>query len=363
MKLIKKVDICNFRGFSKLELRDLNKINLFFGKNNSGKSSVLEAIFLIVGMSNPTLPESIFRFRGGNIRTGEDFKFLFHKLKFSNKPELKCVFSDFSERSLILNPLYKQNIYSETKNQKIIDEKISLDVSTASPNVTGLELQFSSRQRNKPKQAFKSSIVFNPPEIIQTQANNYKEDMHAVFISSSGNNDINALARYSDIVKRKKGDLILKALQKIDPNIEYIHPLPDGVYFSYRNIEELVPISLAGDGVRRYFNIVTTIADKPDSIILIDEIENGLHYSAHLLLWESIFSISKEFNVQLFISTHSIETLKSLKAVLEEECNIKDQENLSVYTIADTKKEGTKAYKYSYTGFRDAIETETELRS
>ncbi|MDA3894001.1 MAG: AAA family ATPase [Salinivirgaceae bacterium] len=361
MKQLNNITIRNFRGFENIKVDGFNQINLFIGRNNSGKTTILESIFLLIGMSNPALPENINRLRGLNIKDANEFKYLFHKLKFSNKPEFECIFDDFSERKLVLNPIFKKNINTEKINKKVKSDEFAIDASTSSPLITGLELDFSSRERQKPKKPFKSSIIFNPPEISHNINNVYKEELHAVFVT--GNSDeSNALSRFSEIVKRKKGQIILDALQKIDPNIESIHPLPDGLYFSYYDIEELMPSNIAGDGVRKFLNIVTTLAERKNSVVLIDEIENGLHYSAHKQLWASIITISKEFNVQLFISSHNIETLNCLKELLEES-NYQDfQKKLCVYTISHTKKIGVKAYKYTFEGFKDAIETETEIR-
>jgi AAA15 family ATPase/GTPase len=141
-----------------------------------------------------------------------------------------------------------------------------------------------------------------------------------------------------------------------------ILPMPNGIFLGYENMEELIPINLAGDGVRKYINIITTLAEKQNGIVLIDEIENGLHYTAHKLLWESVLQIAETFNIQLFITTHNIETLKYLKETLEKGKFTYLQKETSVFYLAHIQKAGMKAYKYSFEGFSDAIENETEIR-
>jgi len=234
MNLLNSIKIRNFRGFDNLQIDGFSEINLLIGKNNSGKSSLLEAFFLLIGMSNPMLPENINRLRGLNIKNADEFKYLFYKLDFNNKPEFECSFSDTTVRKLTLNPIFTKTAITEGLNTKTTTDEISIDASTASPKVTGLELEFYLKQRHDSKKNYKSSIVFNPPEIIQNQNKKYNEELHAVYIAGNSK-DITALARYSEIVKRKKGDIILKALRKIDSNIESIHALPDGIFFSYKN--------------------------------------------------------------------------------------------------------------------------------
>ncbi|MCT4613470.1 MAG: AAA family ATPase [Marinifilaceae bacterium] len=359
MALIKSINIKNYRGFDSLEIDDFGHVNILIGNNNSGKSTILESIFLTIGMSNPSLPDNVNRFRGLNIKSADEFKFLFHKLKINNNPEFKIVFQDESSRHLKLNPIFKKA--SSGSKQPTKTEDIIMDASTASPNMTGLELEFSLKKPQTQKKNYKSSIIFNFPEIIQNQNKEYKEEAHAVFLTGNSS-EVNALARYSEIVKKKKGDIVLNALQKIDSNIESIHPLPDGLYFGYKDIDELIPSNISGDGVRKFLSIVTTIAEKPNSFILIDEIENGLHYSAHKSIWESIITISKEFNTQLFVTSHNLETLTCLKEILELQKYKDNQEDLRVYTVTHTKKAGVKTYKYTYNGFKNAIENQTELR-
>lgn len=142
-----------------------------------------------------------------------------------------------------------------------------------------------------------------------------------------------------------------------------IKVLPDGIYLDMEGIDELVQINAAGDGIRRFLNIVSTIANLESKIVLIDEIENGLHYSAYKLLWQSILVISEVTNVQLFITTHSMETLKCLNEILREESNAKYRDWVNSYTIANTKLKGFQTYRYNYEGFTNAIENEIEIRS
>jgi AAA15 family ATPase/GTPase len=97
MVLLKNLNIANFRGFDALEIEGLSKINLFIGQNNSGKTSVLEALFLLAGMSNSALPSNINGFRGLNMLSPKQLKYLFHKLKLENKPSLKGTFNDDPE--------------------------------------------------------------------------------------------------------------------------------------------------------------------------------------------------------------------------------------------------------------------------
>jgi predicted metal-dependent hydrolase len=73
-------------------------------------------------------------------------------------------------------------------------------------------------------------------------------------------------------------------------------------------------------------------------------------------------NLSKEFNSQLFITTHSLETLKALKEVLEDEKNKDMRDEVKAINIVHTKKAGIKAYNYGFKSFKTMIDTETEIR-
>jgi AAA15 family ATPase/GTPase len=349
MATLKHLTITNFRGFDSLEINDFSKVNLFVGKNNTGKTSILESIFLSIGMSNSMLPNMINQIRGLNTGDAKHLRYLFYGLKMENKPSFRAKFTDNSDRILNLEAKYTQN------------ESISNTSSASTPELIGLDLNFRELKGNKQSINRKSSLTFDKNIINQAMPRDYTEKLHAVFVADK--NDLATLTRFSDMIKRKADNSILENLQKFDNNIRDIKTLPDGIYFDVKNVEELVPSNVMGDGIRRFLSIVTAVYERDNSFVCIDEIENGLHYSAYKLLWNSLLSFSSQNNVQLFITTHNIETLACLKSVLEERQFESMQEYSKVFTISRTLNSGHKAYRYSFDGFKDAIEFDTEIRN
>ena len=287
-----------------------------------------------------------------------NLKYLFHNVSLSNKPKFSATFNDKSNRSLSLTPLYK----GEGDKDKLYSEGFLSSSIITTDQINGLQLEYETKQFHTLNQSFKSSINYSENGgIVQKIDSKYKENINAIFITS----DLkiaNVLSEYSDLVKRKMDTEVLKTIQAFDNKIEAIQALPDGIYLNMKGIDELVPLNMAGDGLRRYLMIMATAINPKHSIVLIDEIENGLHYSAYKLLWKSILSMSKSQDAQLFITTHNVETLQSLKSVLEEEGNQDHQDSVKVFTIEETKKSGFQTYGYSYEGFKEAIDNEMELR-
>jgi AAA15 family ATPase/GTPase len=95
----------NFRSIAELNLENFKQINLITGRNNCGKTTVLEALFLISGMSNPQLPVTINNFRDLALTSDDNFNFIFHNLDFEQEPQISTLL-DGTKRRLVIKPKY-----------------------------------------------------------------------------------------------------------------------------------------------------------------------------------------------------------------------------------------------------------------
>jgi len=86
----------------------------------------------------------------------------------------------------------------------------------------------------------------------------------------------------------------------------------------------LVPVPLMGEGMVRMLSIATAMANNQGGIILIDEIENGLHYSVLPSLWNMIFKIAIELDIQVFAATHNDECLYAASQIAQSQANQKE---------------------------------------
>lgn len=343
----KEITITNFRGFDSLDINNLRKLNVFVGANNVGKTSILEAAFMLSGMSNPLISNRVNYLRGVIFNNIDNSRYLFHNVDFNNKPLLKGVMTNKEMRRLTFSPI---TAYDETNastgnstNQSVIKQ-----------------LNFDFDKEDEKGFAYHSKIIVGKDGNLQQETdNNYNESLNALFIPVD-KNDTNATTHFSTLVKRNKKQIVINALHDFDPAIESVEALPDGLYLRIKGLKELLPISMAGDGARRMINILSTITSEDFNIVFIDEIDNGMHYSAHKLIWKTILRFIQVHDIQLFVTTHNLDCLMGLENAMYES---KDLQNLTnVYNVAKTKQRGFQVYRYGYNELKEAIDNEIEIR-
>ena len=353
----KNIEIKNFRGIDHLTIDDFSRVNVFLGQNSSGKTSVLEAILMLAGMSNPGLPQSINMLRSrGSAGQFLDVRFFFHNLILTKSPEVSSEQTDGVKRHLALKMPF---VFDE--QTQVTTPIGQIQRSDAMVQVNQVEMDFDITADNVVNQ-YQSTITFNQQGLIKERkiAEGYQEKLFASLIPASLAAP-NATSDLAELVKRKMKQLVVDRLALFDNRITNVEILADGVYVGIEGVPELLPISMHGDGMFRYLTIVAASANPISHIVLIDEIDNGLHYSTYKKLWEAIFALATTTNKQIFVTTHSKETLYQLNEMLEEKPDF--QKELRLYTIEKTLKKGLQAYKYTYEGLSGACENDIEIRS
>lgn len=119
---------------------------------------------------------------------------------------------------------------------------------------------------------------------------------------------------------------------------------------------------MLGDGIRKLLAIITSLYGCKNGIIFIDEIDNGMHFSSLSSLWKAIIKTARLLNVQVFATTHNIESLQSLSNVLADSEYIESQNDVMCYSLRHLPTDELKAYEYPYEKFQYVIHQEIEIR-
>lgn len=342
--MFKKIEIKRFRGIKYASIDELKQVNLFLGKNNCGKSSLLDALFLATGLSNPLLPINVNVMRGYDKTRLKDLKLNFYNLD-SAQPIHICVENE--EKRNIKIRLFENN------KKDVSFDKNNIDIhSNVIEGEYGLRVNFEIND-----ESFESKLRFD----VSTKTtidlpNQYEESLKCIYLNPKY--DFNtSIQGLNNILKNKDEDFIVDGLRFIEPRVKDFIFTEEGIFVDI-GIEKRIPINMMGDGVRKIVSLLTVIYDCKDGIVLIDEISNGFHYSVMSNLWNVIIKAAIKNNTQLFITTHDYDSIKGLR---DTALNIYD-ENVATFKLLRTSDDELKALHYSLESVDYSINQEIEIR-
>jgi AAA15 family ATPase/GTPase len=192
---------------------------------------------------------------------------------------------------------------------------------------------------------------------------NYDSNFKAVYVPPAFHSfSPNLEKRLEQLINSKQEHEIIEILNKVDNKIQGISFGLNRMINIDIGLDRLIPLNLLGEGIRRLLTIVLSIYDAKDGIVMIDELENGLHFSTLKCLWRAVVYSSKKYNAQIFATSHNYETLKYLMEVLDEPENEKYQDEVRNFTIRKISELEHKSYCYKFPEFHHAIEEGIELR-
>ncbi len=271
----------DFRGFERLELDGLQRVNLVVGKNNAGKTSLLEGIAICVEPKQITETASLFRPQVRGAPT------LFGQVNVKEN----------ASRWLIRDP-------SSDGMAKLSCEG-STNFSTAI-----------CRERNSD---FIVQGCHNPVSLRTLQVYvppNQPDGVIPFRVVAAHHRDPDSLVKsFGKAVRQRSGEEKLESvLQSVDSRIQKLRvdPGEDGNQIVVDiGLSELVPLSQIGQGIFRLVSIFSELIGEQARLCFIDEIENGLHHSVLETVWRGVAEVAEKMDIQVFASTHSFECIQA----------------------------------------------------
>jgi AAA domain, putative AbiEii toxin, Type IV TA system len=320
-QMITQVTIRNFRCFKLLEVKGLKQINLVVGKNSSGKTAFVESIFICSGPGGPTVAlqmRGIRRMGNQYSVTPEEHYYrgmwedLFYDFKDQNKISIKLLGNPASdERTLTVE--YGEKSTQETplnKERLISGNNLSI---ASTPQIV-----FTWKRQGYPAFVARPKFVGNG---IQYETSDVPYFPSLWFTPGVAEGAEEIAKRFSEIDKR--GDLppVLEAFKAEFPfvtglSIQYFSGFPM-VFASVEGRSKKMPVPLISDGVSRLLSILVGIAYMKGGAVLIDQLEDGFHYTLLPSIWATLHSFAILFKVQLFVTTHSRECIDAMLPVIE----------------------------------------------
>ena len=333
-----------FRGIKHLAVPKLNQINLVAGDNNCGKTSILEAILLLRNPMEFSNILRISRLRNQGVRwNGESVYQSFLALFPHMEPETM----DLMEVSVSAQQGQRRIEYNllGTQNTVMLDD-LAVRQRITAPHRESLgelpqeclEFQGVLRYDLGDGKKNKNAVEFNEFDRIGTFGISRRSFLNIVYLSPFDHLGGNLFGQIINTERYKR--LCVSMLQLFDPCIDDLLLLKET--HSGRPVECVhhcqlgsMPISTYGDGIKKVLSIANGLAKAQNGILLIDEIETAIHAKYYKDIFSFIQLASQKFNVQVFITTHSLEAIDQFLE-LQEYDRQGDAEDISVITVKKT---------------------------
>jgi len=283
------ISIIKYKVFENFKLDKLNRINIFAGFNNTGKTTLLEAIYILTKQNNIGSFFELVKLKNklSKLNTHYLNSYFQNTINISgsfNKIETRVELEKFEAKAKDIDK--KDDYISSYESTSTIEgESLKNTIHTfeSSPLI-----RYVDRVEILCNSIFKSPYFYNQQEIINTHSKN---------------------------VELKEFDLVVKFINEhIDSNIEDIdltekNSIKRFLVDSKAFPEKSVDITSYGEGLQRIFEIALSFAYCKNGVLLIDELETAIHYSLLVDFTKFIQELAVKFNVQVFITSHSKECI------------------------------------------------------
>ena len=287
-----------YRSFDVYRMTGVARVNLVVGRNNCGKTSILEAIQLLVSGDPSALRESALR-RNELTDHGADLSHVFYG--HASAPGTRFELSGHDDRPQLT-------------------ARISLPDGASDAVLPGYDHQLSIIHSDTARSSLpvtENGVLANvilpemPPKARFLDC--HPRSMHPI---------------WNSVLAESRGTQIVEALQLLEPEIDKI-VYPTGgssrrsVELGYRDSDRRLPIGSYGDGMRRLLALSLALIGT-DECVLIDEIDTGLHWTVMEDMWRLVIETARRSNVQVFATTHSYDCIRGLGSLVQSRPDLAD---------------------------------------
>lgn len=324
--------IHGYRALEQLTVPNLGRVNLIVGRNNSGKSTLLEALRVLAARSSR---ECLKRILAEHDEDGFDvgfrdrtnpFRNLFAGRQFPSDDNEEIYIGSADETQFIKIRhvlLVEEEIQSEDDGETVRRLKPTILTREKAetekrPVLDGLLI----RGTGDHERLFRIEPINRRfPVAVPEQS-----VIPIGFVPTEFVAEEQLAERWDQIALRPEADLVLDALRIIEPDVEALAFIQRSRLFASRSEEtnrfpvvklrgsnSPVALSSMGDGMLRVLQLLLCMFPAAGGIFLIDEFENGLHYSVQEKVWRLVFSVAERHAIQVFAATHSWDCIDAFR--------------------------------------------------
>jgi GTPase SAR1 family protein len=372
--------VCNFRLFKELKINRLSRVNLFVGKNNAGKTCLLEALQTYASNANPNVLLDLVSARDGNWETNLNqsdeplypdvehaFRYLFHGFHLPRTIEEGITIGPLLDQQSQIQVVRRnyQALASEDGRRVLSPVHEESPVDGFSEVKLALEVWEGDQ---KDILAFLDEDARRPYRHPRISPRPGRYSFH--FIPTRNMTDWKVASLWDAIELTDLQDEVVACLNLMPVKIKSVGLIGDverqGSAWLKRGrlpivrlegVGERLPLKMLGDGMTRLFHIILAMVNARNGFLLIDEFENGLHWTVQPKIWAEVFRLAERLNVQIFATTHSADCVRAFG-----EAWSKNKEKGSFHRLNPDSPTRPKVTEYTCENLSDALETDTEVR-
>lgn len=329
--MLTSLEMSEYRGFGHYRVAGLARVNLLVGRNNCGKTSILEAAHLLASGADPEVLSQIAERRGEvlagtPVRHGNRVERIltptcahfFHGHDFAlSSGFLICSDGDGGRRSTHVAVLREIDRTPDQEPGKPTGDRS-----------TGPSLAIINKPE-EPKQDIiipvteEGALLRSPTARPGRLARAASEDgSPVVFIAPDSLMPTSMSDMWNEVVRERRESAVIGAMRILEPGLEDVFFLsgdaayssggPAGVLVAFRGAQRRVPLGSQGEGMRRMLSLALALIQARGGMLLIDEIDTGLHYSIMGDMWRLVVEAAQRSEVQVFATTHSLDCVRGL---------------------------------------------------
>jgi len=358
--MITDVLIRNFKCFEKLTVPELGRITLISGRNNVGKTALLEALFLFLDQRNPGVTIQQYGRRGieqVSLTTERMWRPIFRNYSMDAEVLISVTIKG-SQKQVIYRfhrefvPPALPTVQTEERQMPTDEELTILAVDGEYTTESGkkIVLHYFPDPNNNSR----------PTIVSKSKPLNISLPSATFFASRSHVNTNEVAKQFSKLANEDRENEAVEFLKIIEPRLQRLKIITEGatssVHGKLKDIPCTLPINFMGEGMEKLLSLIVAISHSPNRVIFLDEMENGMFYAIMPKVWQALGKALHKYDCQLITTTHSYECLQAAHEGLSE---MPDDFR---YIRLDRKGEEVSAKLSNYDMISTAIKTNLEVR-
>ena len=330
--VLDSLEIQRFRAFRYMQIERLGRVNLIAGKNNVGKSCLLEALWLYASRGSPSNIVQLLDMRDesnyssvrgildGTVQQALAIRYLFYgrkEIQELRRP-IRIGPKDHPAESLSVSVEWSTVSAGEGGRREFEILKPD-EYDTAESPILVLVITFGAEGKTVHRlDRYFDRRGFRLPE--------KTEGIPCVFAPANGLDAQQISQMWDAVALTSIEEDVLTSLRIIAPDVERVNLVGEQKPRSGRipivklpSLGVPIPLRSMGEGMNRIFGIALALANAQDGILLIDEVDSGLHYSVQPEMWRLIVQVARRLNVQVFATTHSWDCVEAFQEAIQQD--------------------------------------------